>query len=396
VEQAARRTAEVAGLSAPQRVGPPAGPEVLDPARGYPAAFVAEWRALAARLEHASYFQTPDWVLGWWETIGRRPATHLAAWRDGSGRLLGVVALSRGREQLHRRLPAAVPLWVNSGSGAGTADHCGWLVPPALAGAAQEWLEDAIDGSALLVRNADGDWPGRLVLPAGARVVATTACPQLALPLVEGGRRPSGSFVRQLRRFARRLGKAGVEFEWVPPGDLGETLVVRLIELHAGRRAQRGGGTFGMDQLGLHRRLIDSGDSDGGPAALVARRGDAIVGVLYGFWWRRSFAAYQSGWDEAYARDGLGNVMILRALECVSELGATRFDFLRGSEPYKYRFGASDRRDRTWLVANGWAGRLLDTRFRASALKRSLRPVPSGGPPTRRTDRQAGASLGTG
>ena len=77
------------------------------------------------------------------------------------------------------------------------------------------------------------------------------------------------------------------------------------------------------------------------------------MGVLYGFWWRDTFAAYQSGWDRAYARDGLGNVLILHALEFAAADGARSFDFLRGTEPYKYRFGARDRWDRTWLVPAG-------------------------------------------
>jgi CelD/BcsL family acetyltransferase involved in cellulose biosynthesis len=306
--------------------------------------------------------------------------------------------LSRGRERLHRRLAPAVSLWVNSGSGAGTADHCGWLVAPRLAGAARAWIEETTRGSAVLVRNADRDWPGQLLLPAGARVVATTVCPRLTLPLADGAQGPSGSFIRQLRRFTRRLAKAGVEFDWVPPGKLDEALLIRLLELHAGRRAGRARGTFGMDQLAFHRRLIGFGDREGGPAALTARRGDSIVGVLYGFWWRDGFAAYQSGWDEAYARDALGNVMIVHALEHVAELGATRFDFLRGTEPYKYRFGASDRLDRTWLVSNGVAGGLLAARYRARALRlsRQAKSASATARSTQRTDPPDAAPPSTG
>ncbi len=100
----------------------------------------------------------------------------------------------------------------------------------------------------------------------------------------------------------------------------------------------------------------------------MARRGQAIVGVLYGFWWLDTFAAYQSGWDRDYARHALGNVLILHALEFAAASGARWFDFLRGTEPYKYRFGASDRWDRSWLVPRGPAGALLVARERARRL----------------------------
>jgi CelD/BcsL family acetyltransferase involved in cellulose biosynthesis len=86
--------------------------------------------------------------------------------------------------------------------------------------------------------------------------------------------------------------------------------------------------------------------------------------VLYGFWWRDTFAAYQSGWDRRYARHGLGNLLVLHALEFAAGHGARTFDFLRGTEPYKYRFGARDEWDRTWLVPRGPAGALLLARHR--------------------------------
>ena len=89
-----------------------------------------------------------------------------------------------------------------------------------------------------------------------------------------------------------------------------------------------------------------------------------IVGVLYGFWWQDTFAAYQSGWDPSFARHSMGSVLVLHALERAADEGARTFDFLRGREPYKYRFGARDRCDRTWLVPRGSAGALLTTRHR--------------------------------
>jgi len=46
-----------------------------------------EWLRLMARIPKTSYFQTPDWVLAWWETIGGMPATELALWRSSSGSL---------------------------------------------------------------------------------------------------------------------------------------------------------------------------------------------------------------------------------------------------------------------------------------------------------------------
>ena len=348
------------------------GPEVLDlEDEARVVALAREWRELAAQFDGSSYFQTPDWVVAWWETIARRPHTQVATWHGPSGRLEAVVPLSRDRERLHRRLPLTVPVYANAGSGAGDADHCGWLVPAQRGEDVTAWLSEATAGSALLVRNADSDWPAG-VLPSGARMVESTACPTLTLPPRPATGEPSKGFVRQLRRFTRRLAREGVRFEWVPPTRVDEPLLVRLFELHAQRREGRAGGQFSSHQLPFHRELVKRAGPGRGPAAAVARRGGSIVGVVYGFWWRDTFAAYQSGWDRAYARHGLGNVLVLHALEFVAGEGGRRFDFLRGAEPYKYRFGARDRWDRTWLVPRGPAGALLAARHRVRRLKRGI------------------------
>ncbi len=357
-----RRTTQGPGIASDPRrrerpevidLGAPAGPEALD----------RDWLELAGRLEGTSYFQTPDWVLAWWETIAGRPPTRLATWRTPSGKLEAAVVLSRERTRLHRRLPVSVPVYTNAGSGAGAADHCGWLVPAECAEQVGAWVTKAIGRSALLVRGADPDWSGR-ALPTGARVVEATACPRVELPLADRGAGPSPAFIRQLRRFTRRLEREGVRFEWVAPGWVDERLLMTLFELHAHGRARRGGSTFGVDQLAFHRRLAERSGPGRGPAAVVARREEAIVGVLYGFWWQDTFAGYQSGWDPTLARHSMGSVLVMHALERAADEGAHTFDFLRGREPYKYRFGARDRCDRTWLVPRGPAGALLTTRHR--------------------------------
>jgi CelD/BcsL family acetyltransferase involved in cellulose biosynthesis len=84
-----------------------------------------------------------------------------------------------------------------------------------------------------------------------------------------------------------------------------------------------------------------------------------VVGVLYGFRWQETFAYYQTGWDRDLARLGLGTALVAAAMRHARDDGCRTFDFLRGSEPYKYRFGAADRVDQTWLHAGGAAGRLL-------------------------------------
>lgn len=333
-----------------------------------------DWLDLAERLDETSYFQTPDWVLGWWETIAGRPQTRVAAWRAPSGRLEALVVLSRDRQRLHRTLPLTFPVYVNAGSGAGAADHCGWLVPLEWRDEVAAWVSEAIGGAGLLLRSADPEWD-RPPLPAGARVIATTVCPRMPVPPSDQDVGCSPAFRRQLRRFTRRIERDGVLFEWVASGSVNEELLNALFELHARARARHGTGTsFGLEQLALHRRLAERSETSRGPAAAVARREGAVAGVLYGFFWKDTFAAYQWGWDSTWDRHSMGSVLAYQAIRFAAAHGARTFDFLRGTEQYKYRFGAVDRRDRTWLVPHGPAGMLLAARYRAGDRLRDRLP----------------------
>jgi CelD/BcsL family acetyltransferase involved in cellulose biosynthesis len=340
-------------------------------------ALTRDWGDLALRLDESSYFQSADWVLGWWETIAGRPPTRLVAWRAPSGRLEALVAVSEDRARLHRALPVDLPIHVNTGSGPGAADHCGWLVPADRHPEVAAWLAQDMTGAGLLVRGADPAW-GRPPLPARARVIAVTTCPRMTLPGPDEAVGRSHGLRRQLPRFTRRLERQGVRFEWVAPGQVDEPLLRALFALHGRVRARRAEGTaFGAAHLALHLHLAACGQPGRGPAAVVARHDGVVTGILYGFWWKDTFAAYQWGWDPAWARFSMGSVLTYHAIRFAARAGAQIFDFLRGTEPYKYRFGAVDRHDRTWMVPRGPAGLLLSARYRArDRMRPGRRPEP--------------------
>jgi CelD/BcsL family acetyltransferase involved in cellulose biosynthesis len=48
---------------------------------------------------------------------------------------------------------------------------------------------------------------------------------------------------------------------------------------------------------------------------------------------------YLSGFDPAYERLGPGSLLIEHAMTFARHAGQRWFDFLRGSEPYKYGWG---------------------------------------------------------
>jgi CelD/BcsL family acetyltransferase involved in cellulose biosynthesis len=331
---------------------------------------VERWRVLAARVGAASYFQTPDWVLSWWATVGERAPTRLACWHDEGGDLGAVVALSRMRERLHRRVGVSVSVYANAGSGPGDADHCGPLVLPDLWPDVNAWLGEAIGSRSLLVRNV----PSGVPLVPGAQIVDTTSCPRLTFTPGQGELGRSANFRRQLRRASNRLRESGVTFEWVRAGEMDPAVVDSLLQLHRLRRAAGGLRTsLTARHRDLFTRLGQSARQGCGPAAVVARGPAGVVGVCYGFEWNGCFSAYQSGWDPEYTGLSLGTVLVHEALLGARSAGLHTFDFLRGSEPYKFRFGAREQVDVSYLVGRGVTGYVLGGRAWLRARSRARR-----------------------
>jgi hypothetical protein len=56
---------------------------------------------------------------------------------------------------------------------------------------------------------------------------------------------------------------------------------------------------------------------------------------MYGFSVGRNFFFYQSGFDPAYSRFSVGTLLLGSAIQASIQTGHSKFDFLRGAEPYK-------------------------------------------------------------
>jgi CelD/BcsL family acetyltransferase involved in cellulose biosynthesis len=335
--------------------------ELRHPMQGQ--ALADEWRDLAARLPASSYFQTPDWVLSWWEDRGRPPA-EIATWRAEGGRLQALVAIARDREPLHHKMPVGIPVVTNLGSGRPhQADRGGWPVEPLLVETVRRWLAEHRPRNSLLLRHLDVEG-GVPLVPAGARRVARTRCPRLELTTDVDATRGRG-FRKGLRNHRNRLRREGFEFTYVPPEEMTEGHIDLLFTLHERMWAARDrSSSWDRDRCAnFHKQLVRRAGPGRGPAITLATKGGDVVGVEYGFLWQHSYSYYNGGWDPAFRRLSLGTVLIDETIRACAERGVQVFDFLRGIEPYKYRFGAKDRIDETWLLPRGATGRMLNMKF---------------------------------
>jgi CelD/BcsL family acetyltransferase involved in cellulose biosynthesis len=311
-------------------------------------ALAPEWAALWCRVPEALPFQSPAWLLPWWDQFGTgQPRT--AVLRAENGRLLGLLPLYVLDEPPERKLLLI---------GAGTTDYLDLLLdaeaPPETAGCLLD--------TALASGTQDGVTACDLTdLPPGSKLIDVTAprgwrevsrwrdpCPVLAVR--PGAIRleeviPKGK-LRDLRLAHNRAARAGGwKIEIAHPNSL-ERLLYELERLHQKRWIAIGEpGTFADPRVGAFHRAAAPGLLAGGLLRLAA--------LLFG---ERIVAAYHlllagpdrlllclPGFDPAHARESPGTILIGAILEEAIRDGRRELHFLRGAEAYKYDWGAVDR-----------------------------------------------------
>ena len=336
-----------------------------------------DWRVLAERRSNA--FVTPEWTRAWWGQIGRETSElRIVAVRRDDGSLAGVMPLA-----LDKARPRALRF---AGATLGDRFHP----------AAELDDEEAVAGAALPALEANGAprmvmlekvEPGRpwiaQMREASSRRLSSTEQQQTMLPYapLEGlewddymAQRSKSVRYEFRRRRHRLVADHGMAARTATEDTL-ENDLDRLFRLHEMRWAGRGQSS--LADAGKRAALREF-------SALALRRGwlrlhileieeESVAAMLC---WRVGdvYAYYNSGFDPAWSKQGVGNVIMGNAIrEAVTE-GAKEFDLLAGGEAYKRKFADAARpastfvltpalRPITLMVAGEARGRALGRRF---------------------------------
>ncbi len=149
---------------------------------------------------------------------------------------------------------------------------------------------------------------------------------------------------REIQRKLRRAEAAEAEMVVVGPDDDVDTAVTDFLDLLQKSTFEK------RDWLNDGRRAVfyDAARAahQAGTLQLIFMevRGKKAA-ALFNFDYKGRIWVYNSGLDPAlFGALSLGVVITAKAIEHAVENGRTTFDFLRGNETYKYRFGAADTR----------------------------------------------------
>ncbi len=150
----------------------------------------------------------------------------------------------------------------------------------------------------------------------------------------------------QIKRYPRRLEKQfSVEYEVAQTPAQVDEFWQQLVELHGKRWRARGQtGVLALpSRRRFHRAVCHKFLENDWLRLWRLKCDDRPACVLLSYFWGGKYWFFIGGFEPELMRWSVGTCLFARVFrEAITE-GATEFDFLRGAEEYKYRFGAVDR-----------------------------------------------------
>lgn len=171
-------------------------------------------------------------------------------------------------------------------------------------------------------------------------------CPSLVLPHSwdELLQRLSRNFRSQLRRNLKAINEnAALHMRTVPAAD-SAAFVECLIQLNRDRMRSTGR-ISSLENEAFRLFLHDATDSmaNAGIAWMdVIESGQEILAASLNFVHGTSVHYYMGGFNEQLRRSGPGNALFAQVIQRAIQERYQRYDFLRGAEAYKYRWGVED------------------------------------------------------
>jgi CelD/BcsL family acetyltransferase involved in cellulose biosynthesis len=309
------------------------------------------WRALWKRSPAAAVFQSPDWLIPWWRHFAPGRLMCIALWRDKDLVGLSPLYLEDGSQCL---LPVGISL----------SDYLDVLI------AEKSEVAVRLAMQAGIVR-ACGDTdicfpdvaPDASIL--ALRINGLRLCKSAGKPAPELALGPAGNPLKNVpahqRQNLRTAENRARRRECIVSDVAAEHLsqfIPALMQLHSARQQQLGHEGLAKDMrvLPFFTEAFGALAREGVVRAYSLECEGRLIGGYLGFVHSGRASYYFGGFDPAFAFESPGTILIGHAMRCAALDGAQTFDFLRGPEPYKYVWGAHDRR----LVSVSFARRFND------------------------------------
>ncbi|MFQ6058709.1 MAG: GNAT family N-acetyltransferase, partial [Anaerolineae bacterium] len=297
-------------------------------------------------------FLTWEWQKTWWEHLGEGDL-YLIAVRDDEGCLLGIAPLFETQDEEGRESLAFVGC-------VDVSDYLDLIVARGHEEAVYSALLDVLDDERSLswdladLCNIPAASPTHRLLPALAqargyrtRVLVQDVCPVIPLPddweayLASLDRKQRHEIRRKIRKANR---EARVEWYIVQDPARLPAEIEAFLDLHQRSGAEKD--EFMEPKMqGFFRAIAQVLQEKGWLQLAFIELNGQKAASLFNFDYQGAILVYNSGYDpRRYANLSPGIVLLSYCIEHAIRQGRKRFDFLRGEEEYKFRFGARETR----------------------------------------------------
>lgn len=313
------------------------------------------WNQLLSESASHVPFLRHEYLLPWWNTLGggewAEGKLHIVTASDDSGQLMGIAPLFITKNRTGQNallLLGSIEI----------SDFLDFIVRP-------QHLDEFCSGLLnFLAQNRQGDWEAldlynildsSPTLPALEKAADQlnwhyeTECLQHSpyIPLPGDWEAYLANIDKkqrhEIRRKIRRLEEAGVPYRWyiVEEEQLLEQEIDRFLDLMAMDQEKQ---AFLTSVMRSQMRAAVQAAFRGGwlQLAFLEIDGHKAAGYL-NFDFDNQIWVYNSGMDNRFNNYSPGWVLLGYLLKWANEQKRSAFDFMRGDESYKYRFGAVDR-----------------------------------------------------
>lgn len=299
------------------------------------------WQRLVARSAFPSPFVSWAWQSAWLAAFGGGHRLRLLRVGNAGGELAGLLPLYEDGDGVWRLVGGAdVSDYLDLIAPAGVEEDVWAALLQARATAPETWDLHAVRAASATVSLLP------LLAPAyGLRAAATVEerCPVLDLPptwaayLASLTGKQRHELQRKIRRLERELPGAAALVSSSPAAL--DARLPAFFELH--RRSHAGKARFMDARMEAFFRVAFGALAARGSARLWTLEHDGrAIAAFVSLEWPGVVGLYNSGFDPGVAALSPGIVLLARVIRDAVERGVTRFDFLRGEEPYKLGFGA--------------------------------------------------------
>jgi CelD/BcsL family acetyltransferase involved in cellulose biosynthesis len=318
-----------------------------------------EWNDLVHRGRSDTLFLTWEWQSTWWKHLGEGNLLLLGFRAESDGRLIGIAPLFHTQTEDEKSV-------LNLNGCRDVSDYLDLIIEGGQEDAVYRALLDYLENEAAAWDLVDlcnipqnSLTPVRLREMAEARGYQTLVeiedvCPLIELPpswddyLMMLDKKQRHEVRRKLRKADR---EADTRFLIVgPEHDLGAEME-DFVELHQ-KSAPEKDKFMDPQMQAFFFEVAEVLQAQGWlQLAFVVMDGQKAASLL-NFDYGDTILVYNSGYDPVQFRQlSPGIIVTARCIEHAITSGRSKFDFLRGDEVYKYRFGAQDTEVRRLIIA---------------------------------------------